>query len=169
MARSWARSTDQTKPNMLLQLTLRRRALLRRTRRHSAAESMFDKGERQLIELLWELWQHRRISDSESAAAAAKTTSHDAIARIEELEYTTEKLLLLSRALWEIIQERDGVDDETLLAKVRDIDMRDGRLDGRLARPLVVKCPKCANALNKKHRRCIYCGEAVDPNADPFS
>ena len=122
-----------------------------------------------MIELLWELWQHRRIGDNESNATDAKRTSDDAIARIKELEHTTDKLLLVSQALWEILQERDGLDDEKLLAKVKEIDLRDGRLDGKLARSTQVKCPKCENFLNRQHRHCIYCGEAIEPNVDPFS
>jgi hypothetical protein len=70
-----------------------------------------------------------------------------------------DKLTLASMALWETACEKLGVREEELLAKIREIDLRDGRLDGQVrTAEQVSKCPACDRVMSKTHKKCIYCG-----------
>lgn len=73
------------------------------------------------------------------------------------LEHRVEKLALISRALWEILSEDKGISEEDLLARVTEIDLRNGHLDGRLV-PKVIECPECHHKMSSRHDHCIYCG-----------
>jgi hypothetical protein len=121
----------------------------------------------EMASLFWNICQHHRISTVESDSSAAYHRSQDAIARIQELEHTVEKQMLLSHALWEILRERDGLADETLAAKVREIDLRDGAEDGRMSATELRRCQKCGHDFNSKRPRCVYCGEPVIPLTAP--
>ena len=70
-----------------------------------------------------------------------------------------DKLSLTCQALWEILRDNTGLTDEMLLQKVQEIDLRDGQADGKMSGAKVgSSCPKCSRPLNRKHRKCLYCG-----------
>ncbi len=73
------------------------------------------------------------------------------------LEEKVDKLALICRAAWEIVRDHYGLSDEDLLNKVKEIDLLDGVLDGKVA-PAPKACPKCGRAVSRRHMRCIYCG-----------
>ena len=75
------------------------------------------------------------------------------------VEHELERLLMITEALWTILKEQHGYDDAKLQQIVTDIDLRDGKLDGRVAATAPATCPSCHRTLNKKRPRCIYCGE----------
>ncbi len=68
-----------------------------------------------------------------------------------------DKLALICRAMWELLRERTNLNEEDLLKKVREIDLLDGALDGKVKNP-PKKCSKCSRTMSKRHARCIYCG-----------
>jgi len=68
-----------------------------------------------------------------------------------------DKLALICRAMWELIRERTNLTEEDLLKKVREIDLLDGALDGKVKNP-PKKCSKCNRTMSKRHTRCMYCG-----------
>jgi hypothetical protein len=80
--------------------------------------------------------------------------------KVTRLEISIDRLLLINRALWEIIQERFQLTEEILKDKVSEIDLRDGKLDGRLKKG-VKKCDRCNRMLNPRHKTCIFCGYPV--------
>jgi hypothetical protein len=87
--------------------------------------------------------------------------------RAEELEERFERLLLVTNALWELLAERGGLAEEHLLAKMHEIDARDGVLDGTATRPGRT-CPSCEAKLPPELVRCQFCGTEVASGADPF-
>lgn len=82
----------------------------------------------------------------------------DAAGKVDELEEAVERLMMINRALWEIVQAQGGLPDEVLVEKIKEIDLRDGRLDGKYATDTFRNCSKCGRALLRKHSRCLYCG-----------
>ena len=48
------------------------------------------------------------------------------------LEQRVNKLGMVNQALWEIVSKDQGYDNDKLLAKLAEIDLRDGQLDGRI-------------------------------------
>lgn len=80
---------------------------------------------------------------------------------VEELRKATDdkidRLALVCRAMWELLRDSGGFSEEALLEKVREVDLRDGALDGRVRTP-PQRCSKCGRTVSRRHRRCIYCG-----------
>ena len=100
-----------------------------------------------------------------AAITAAAKKAMDARSEVQVLRAAIDKLILVDRALWEIIAESQGLTEEYLLNKVNEIDLRDGVLDGKMRTP-VRKCASCGRILQQGYTKCIYCGtkdECVDP------
>lgn len=93
-------------------------------------------------------------------ASEAKVQAEQAVDRMRELEVAVSHMALACQAMWELLRERAGVTDAELLAKIKEVDLRDGVADGRM-RPVVVNCPKCGKPSNTKHSQCMYCGAAI--------
>ena len=100
------------------------------------------------------------------AADAAAIKATDARSDVQVLRAAVDKLILVDRALWEIIAETHGLTEEYLLNKVNEIDMRDGALDGKMREP-IRKCSSCGKVLQQGRTKCIYCG-TKDEGANPF-
>ena len=50
-------------------------------------------------------------------------------------------------------------------ARVEEIDLRDGRRDGKLTKN-VTECPVCQRTMSRRYGRCFYCGH--EGEKDPF-
>lgn len=74
-----------------------------------------------------------------------------------------ERLMLITEALWEILKEEHNYTDEKLIEKLKIIDLKDGREDGRVLLP-PSKCGNCDKTLEKGADICIYCGTPVKGN-----
>ncbi len=98
------------------------------------------------------------------SARNASSEARRASSKAEQIQFDVERLLMITEALWMILKEQHGYDDAELQRRVAQIDMRDGKLDGRVARTAAVKCPKCGKPLLKKRPRCIYCGHTAAPD-----
>jgi hypothetical protein len=77
-----------------------------------------------------------------------------------------EKLFMITEAIWDILKEKHGYSDDDLVRMVQNIDLRDGVLDGKVAKEPKPPCAKCGRTLLGKHPVCLYCG-AVSVR-DPF-
>lgn len=75
---------------------------------------------------------------------------------IQYLERRLDHLVLLNQALWSLLQEKVGLTEEELQARVLELDMRDGKLDGRVE-SAPAECPNCHRPLSRRHMRCLYC------------
>ena len=54
-----------------------------------------------------------------------------------------------------------------LAERINDIDLTDGKLDGKVRKPAVT-CPKCGKNNARRFTKCMYCGTPIVTN-DPFS
>ncbi len=113
-----------------------------------------------MIEFLWDLHQEKGISEAKSDASSAKDEVSRHNDRVRELEFSLHRMALASQAMWELLRTRLGVTEEELLATMKEIDLRDGKLDGRMSAQ-VTKCPQCQRTVGNRHARCIYCGTTV--------
>ena len=76
-----------------------------------------------------------------------------------------DKLSLVCQAMWTLLQERTDVSDEDLLARVTELDLKDGILDGKYQKP-PAECPSCDAMMSPKFGRCLFCGqESTNNNA----
>jgi hypothetical protein len=83
------------------------------------------------------------------------------------MQADVEKLLMITEALWSMLKQEHGYSDDDLIARIHEIDLRDGKLDGKVARDEVKpECPQCGRVLIGKRPVCLYCGTPVA--LDPF-
>jgi hypothetical protein len=80
------------------------------------------------------------------------------LAVVAAVQLDVEKLFMITEALWNILKEKHGYADEDLLQMVQDIDLRDGQLDGKVARQPNPPCSNCGRTLMGRHPVCLYCG-----------
>lgn len=118
------------------------------------------------MQFLWEFYQQGRIADAHIKSDRALRDVERVDRRIERLEQAVEQLRLVNIALAELLVERLGVGQDELVAKIKEIDLRDGVQDGKLASAMTV-CPQCSRRYNTKANRCMYCGY-VDKSNNSF-
>lgn len=103
-----------------------------------------------------------QIKGRHNTAAAAR----DARREVRELHDRVDRLTLVCMALWELLKERGELSEQDLASKVSEIDLRDGRADGKVARQ-VKRCASCGRVMSPRHEACMYCG-AVNLHVTPF-
>ncbi len=96
-------------------------------------------------------------ADAQSKASHGAREGTAANRRVWNLEDRLDKLLLVNMAMWELLKDRTELTEEDLLAKVQEVDLRDGRADGKISKT-VAKCPKCGRTMSPRHKKCFYCG-----------
>ncbi|HEV8481615.1 MAG TPA: hypothetical protein VGR66_12545 [Candidatus Eisenbacteria bacterium] len=99
------------------------------------------------------------------AAGEARSLGIDANVRLE-------RLVLVTEAMWELLSERLGVTVTELAERVRQIDARDGQVDGRhgatQGAPLL-HCSACQATIPPGKTSCQFCGApAPGTKTDPF-
>jgi len=100
----------------------------------------------------------------EDASRSGASGASDAGAA--QLRADVERLYFIAEALWRILREKLGVDDQEIVRQIAAIDLEDGKLDGRKAPQPAQPCPKCGRKLAKQRLKCMYCGEFIA--SDPF-
>lgn len=110
--------------------------------------------------------QHVRLREHAKKLDSAKRAADGTAGRVEDLTETVERLKLACKAMWELVREHTPLTDEDLMARVREIDLRDGRLDGR-AGGAPRACPDCERPNGGGRSACLYCGAAL-PEAGPL-
>jgi hypothetical protein len=124
--------------------------------------------------VLWEFFQMSRIEQSNWNSDDAKSTAREAQRDAKELqlkvrvlEQQCERLNLAAMAMAEILRDRLGVTENEIQAKLTEIDLRDGQLDGKF-RPSPEICPKCQRTNAANRRQCLYCGDTLSRSSFPF-
>jgi ribosomal protein S14 len=74
------------------------------------------------------------------------------------LEERLDRLSLICRAMWSILKEATEMTEQDLDERVKQIDLADGMLDGKVAR-VAAQCEKCGRVMSRRHNRCLWCGE----------
>lgn len=98
---------------------------------------------------------------AQEAAARAQAQAEHAREEAEWIRADIERLLMITEALWQIVREQHGLTDDELFRRVVEIDLRDGRVDGRVAPQPPPPCPHCGRPLPKRRPVCIFCGKPV--------
>ncbi|MBN1943773.1 MAG: hypothetical protein JW849_10815 [Phycisphaerae bacterium] len=100
---------------------------------------------------------HMRAAEADVKDVRSRDRSEKAQRDYDYLEERLDKLLLICSALWELLRDRTELTEDDLIAKVQEVDLRDGRADGKISKT-VKKCPKCGRTMSSRHRQCLYCG-----------
>jgi hypothetical protein len=109
---------------------------------------------------LWDIVQHYQIKGArdESRNAAERASRHES--KIANGNDRIERLMLATQAMWELVREHTGLGDEHLLAKMAEIDSRDGMIDEKIGAE-TIDCPHCGRKTNTRSGACFYCGKPV--------
>jgi hypothetical protein len=108
-------------------------------------------------------WLHRAMREADGRASRAASEAEAAARRAgdttERLRSQIEQQALVIRSLVEMCARKGLFSEEELRDVIREIDLSDGRLDGRY-RPETgpVLCPQCAKPNARKLTSCMYCG-----------
>lgn len=126
------------------------------------------------MSFLWELFQQGRIAQANNAATDARHSARSAESlasrfdsQIRQLEQQNDRLTLAVMALAEILREQFQVSQDTIEAKMREIDLRDGNLDGKVTR-FGKLCRGCGRISAAKRTSCLYCGESLPQDSFLF-
>ena len=113
--------------------------------------------------MFFDIFQQYRIektrSDALGKAAEAKSKTVDNKVSIRELQEQVDHLSLVTMAMSELLEEV-GFSRKMLIKKIEEIDLRDGKLDGKLLSTNT--CPECSRVVAPRHARCIYCGTKIN-------
>ena len=108
---------------------------------------------------------HQALSSATSnytaglSADQAQRTVDRTEQQLVRVQADIERLLLITEGLWNILKAEHGYDDEELLRRVLEVDLKDGTIDGKVAAQTPGDCPDCARPLSRDRRYCLYCGE----------
>lgn len=105
---------------------------------------------------LFDVYQQGQIRAAQGTASRAASKAESVAERISDLERRLDRVTLVSQALWELLQATGSFTLDQLLARMEQVDLRDGRKDGKIS--LTAKtCPKCHRKSNSRRLNCVYC------------
>ena len=115
------------------------------------------------MSLFYDLYQSGKIYAAETQASSAKHTAKRAEEEVRDLRQRVDGLTLACQALWEVLRAHTGLTDDAILRKMEEVDLRDGKVDGKIA-PKPISCTRCARTTNATRPNCIYCGAPLPPS-----
>jgi hypothetical protein len=101
------------------------------------------------------------------ASQQAVSVAEEAHSQVDQMRTEIDRLMMISQSLWEILKEEHGYTDEVLANRIKEIDLRDGKLDGKVAKQGPIACPKCGRANRLNRPACLYCGTPL--SQQPFA
>lgn len=111
---------------------------------------------------MWDLFQEIRLNDHRMRQHSIESDTERNRGDLFSLSRQVAKMALVNQALYELLKEKNGITDEDLRRKIREVDQRDGVEDGDLkAAPL--RCPKCQSTVTAGALACMACGATVAP------
>ena len=116
------------------------------------------------MDFLFDVYQQGKINEAQQQAARAANKADRFADDIKSLERRLDRMTLATQALWEMLRDAGHLAEDALLAKMQEIDLRDGSADGKITRTITV-CPQCGRNSNSKRLECLYCGSPLpSPN-----
>lgn len=112
--------------------------------------------------IFWEIPLYAAAASAERRASSSEHQAQKANREVRQLEARVEKLTMVAAAMWTLLKKQHpDLNDDRLAQMVQEIDLSDGRLDGRV-RHDAASCPSCQRPIAGRHERCIYCGQEVE-------
>lgn len=107
---------------------------------------------------LYDIFQNFRIGSARDEADRASIKANSNASNINTMQDKIDHLSLVCQAMCELMEEV-GFNKKMLAEKIQEIDLRDGKLDGKLVQS--ENCKGCSRPLAARHVKCMYCGLSV--------
>ncbi len=118
-----------------------------------------DKLTNDIWDSLWrEYGQHRHMDDIHADVDRVDWQVRDVGRDLHWLIDRVDRMALLFVAALSLLKEKTGITDREFLDRVRQLDLTDGKADGKI-RGKPARCPKCGAVMSSRHHRCMWCGE----------
>jgi hypothetical protein len=113
-----------------------------------------------LFDFFWNIRQQQALGSLDAKASTASAEAKSQESTVADLNHRFERLALVTQALFELLAERAHVSEADLMAKMSEIDHREG------ARRSLVEsegrsCPKCGHVSSARRATCLYCGATL--------
>ena len=118
------------------------------------------------MDFIWDISQESRIHGAASEARRATSKADAVVQEYARLQRRLERLSLATQAMWELLRDNSGLTEEDLQTKILEVDLRDGRTDGKM-QSQITDCPNCGAKTNSKRTLCVMCGAPL-PVAHSF-
>ena len=111
-----------------------------------------------MLDIFVDMHQYKKIGDAQSKAQSAADKVEFVNDFIKRLETQIDEQKLVIQALVELLISKRIFDKNVLLDKIKEIDGRDGSVDGKIGNNSNAKCESCKRSYNIKINKCLYCG-----------
>ena len=110
--------------------------------------------------------EHAQNYIAQASAQQARDIANESAMSAEKARMNSERLYMVVHAMWEVLSGNVGLTDADLDARIREIDMRDGRLDGKDATQTVPQtCRQCGRTILSGQSVCSWCGTPSEGGA----
>ncbi|MCU7844236.1 MAG: zinc ribbon domain-containing protein [Candidatus Thiodiazotropha sp. (ex Monitilora ramsayi)] len=104
-------------------------------------------------------FQEYRIGRVKSVTGETQVRSHSNSSDIVYVEEKLDNLILITHAIWELLEE-NGISENQLEKKIKEIDLRDGIKDGKSS-STITSCPECGKKIKSRRSNCFWCGAKI--------
>lgn len=108
------------------------------------------------MDFLWDAVQQRQIQNTQTDILNVKEKVIQNRDQTYDLKNQIDRLTLATQAMWELIRDKFGIEESELINKVVEIDLRDGRKDGKITSQARC-CPSCKRPMSSKSNTCVFC------------
>jgi hypothetical protein len=113
-----------------------------------------------VIDLIFALFSEMEQQDASARNKGGKAPAVSRNPTVDKLQRDHERLKLVTAALWQMLKDKTGATDDELRRYVEQVDLMDGRLDGKLRAPRELRdCEGCGRRILNSAAMCLDCGE----------
>jgi len=104
-------------------------------------------------------FQNLQIDKNSLESSQTKASTRNNESHLATLEEKIDSLYIMTLAALELLNEK-GITKTQIMNKIEEIDLRDGKADGKVSQPTV--CPDCGHKISKRRSNCFYCGSRIN-------
>lgn len=109
------------------------------------------------MEIFWEAVLQDQTGSVAGEVGKVANVVESQNAEINQIHRRLDRLSLACQAMWELLRDSTSFEENDILARMEDVDLRDGVKDGKMSPPSI-NCESCGRKGNPRRRQCVYCG-----------
>ena len=121
-----------------------------------------------MLHTVWDLFQQFQIGEAKGKATNAEQLAITTGTSISNVQAQLDTLVLANQAMWELLSKKLGVTEAELVKLMNEIDLRDGKADGKISKVQVRECGDCGHKIKKQRPNCYWCGSKISLES-PFA